>query len=288
VWFLVSFPAILFGFLGLSRSRATLRDRAGMIDSLILTAGAGFVAWVYLISPYLNDPRLTAVQKAVSVAYPLGDVLLLAILLRLALGARRSSNVAMLLLSGSALLISDILFSFERLHGEWSAGGLIDVGWFVFLVAGGLGALRPSMTTLTEPLLIARATEFKTRRLVLGAASLIAPAVLFAEAVTGSVRNGVVIALFSALLMLLALGRMSIIANGLRHTAARERELRRACEALLSETDVDGVERVVRAAVAVLCRPGRPAPDHPGAPRRAAGGQRRRCGPHLSGARAAR
>jgi diguanylate cyclase (GGDEF)-like protein len=258
VWFLVSFPAILFGFLGLSRSRATLRDRAGMIDSLILTAGGGFVAWVYLINPYLTDPRLTGLQKAVSVAYPLGDVLLLAILLRLAIGARRSWNVALLLISGAGLLFSDVLFSFERLHGDWSTGGLTDAGWMVFVVAGGLGALLPSMTTLTEPRLMARATEFKTRRLVLGAASLIAPAVLFAQAVTGSVDDGVLIALFAALVVVLALGRMSVIANGLRNTADRERGLRRACEALLSETDVDGVERVVRTAVSDLCRPGTP------------------------------
>jgi diguanylate cyclase (GGDEF)-like protein len=255
VWFGVSFPAILVGFLGLSRSGATLRDWAGMIDSLILTAGAGFVAWVYLINPYLTDPALTGLQKLVSVAYPLGDVLLLAMLVRLALVARRSRNLVLLLISGTALLVSDILFSFERLNGGWSAGGVIDMGWLIFIVAGGLGALSPSMTVLTEPRLVSGTNEFKTRRLVLGTASLIAPAVLFAEALNGPVVNGLLISIVAATLFCLSLGRMSVIASGLRHTAAWERGLRRACEALLSETEVDGVERVVRTAVGDLLGP---------------------------------
>ena len=90
------------------------------------------------------------------------------------------------------------------------------------------------------------------RRLRLEAVLLVAPAVLFAEAAAGEVRNGLLIAVCGALLVLLTLGRMSMIADGLRHTAVRERELRRACEALLSETDVPGVERVLRKAFTEL------------------------------------
>ena len=123
IWFAVSLPAILFGFLGLSRSGAVSRDRAAMIDSLIVTAGAGFLAWVYLINPYLTDPGLTTLQKAVSVAYPLGDVLLLAVLARLALSARRSWNVLLLLVAGTAFLISDILFSLDGCTASGAPAG---------------------------------------------------------------------------------------------------------------------------------------------------------------------
>ena len=67
----VTFPALLLSLLGLSRSGVAAYDRAGVIDALILTAGAGFLAWIYLIDPHLANPELSGVQKAVSVAYPL-------------------------------------------------------------------------------------------------------------------------------------------------------------------------------------------------------------------------
>ena len=84
------FPMMLLGLLSLTRSGAAIRDRASMIDALILTAGAGFLSWTFLINPYLENPDLTALEKAISIAYPLCDVLMLAILARLAIGAARS------------------------------------------------------------------------------------------------------------------------------------------------------------------------------------------------------
>ena len=69
----VTFPALLLSLLGLSRSGIVARDRAGVLDALILTAGGGFLAWIYLIDPHLTNPELSALQKAVSVAYPLCD-----------------------------------------------------------------------------------------------------------------------------------------------------------------------------------------------------------------------
>jgi diguanylate cyclase (GGDEF)-like protein len=248
----VTFPALLLGLLGLSRSGVAARDRAGVIDGLILTAGAGFLAWIFLIDPYLDNPSLSAVQKAVSVAYPLCDLLMLAILTRLALGSRRSWSVLLLLVSGAALLSADVMFSLSRLNGDWSMGGPIDVGWIIFFLAGALAAVHPSMAGLTEPRVVARPAEFRTGRILLGVASLVAPAVLLLQARTGSVRDGTLIAVASAALMLLSLSRMSVVAAGLRHTVARERELRRACEALLVATDVARVEWVVRSAVAAL------------------------------------
>ena len=55
------------------------RDRAAMIDSLILTVGFALLSWVFLVAPNLHLSGLTpSSRRLVSVAYPLGDVLLLA------------------------------------------------------------------------------------------------------------------------------------------------------------------------------------------------------------------
>ncbi|MER7001996.1 EAL domain-containing protein [Dactylosporangium sp. NPDC000555] len=252
-----TFPLLLLGLLRLSRSGARNRDWATVIDSLIFTAGAGLLAWVFLIDPYLSDPGLNAAQKAVSIAYPLCDVLLLAIMVRLALEARRCWSVVLLLTSGAVLLVSDVVFSLRRLDGDWGLGSFVDLGWIVFFVAGGLAALHPSMVWLTEPRVIG-STQLKPRRAALGIASLVAPGILFAEALAGPVNNGVVIAVGSAALVALSLSRVWLAARSVGHALVRERELRRACEALLSATEVSAVERVVRGAVSSLLRAGTP------------------------------
>ena len=51
---------------------------------------------------------------------------------------------------------------------------------------------------------------------------------------------------------------MSVVTSGLRRTMTRERELRLACEALLSAADGAQVGRVVHTAVAALLAPGTP------------------------------
>jgi diguanylate cyclase (GGDEF)-like protein/PAS domain S-box-containing protein len=249
------FPTLLLSLLSLTRSGAVLRDRSTMIDGLILTAGAGFLSWTFLIGPYLENPQLSLVEKVISIAYPLCDVLVLAILSRLAIGARLSWSVVLLIASGVGLLTADVLYSLNQLNGaDWGIGGPVDIGWATFYFAGGAAALHPSMVALTEPRML-RPTEMKVRRVVLGVASLVAPTVLLVQALSGPVRDGVVIAIASAVLVLLAIARMSVVAAGLRHTMTRERELRRACEALLSAADSAQVRRVVIAAVAALLPP---------------------------------
>ncbi|MFC3381135.1 putative bifunctional diguanylate cyclase/phosphodiesterase [Couchioplanes caeruleus subsp. azureus] len=250
-----SLPLLLGGLFGLTRSGARFTDRAGMLDAVLLTTGAGFLAWTFLINPFLQDPTLGALEKAVSIAYPLSDVLTLAILARLGLAAARNTSLAFLLASGAGLLTADVLYGLSRLEGIWELGGPIDLGWLVFYIAGGAAALHPSMIRLTEPHVLTR-TQVTLRRGVLTFASLLPPAALLVQALRGPVLDGVLIAVVSAALILLSLARMSAVADNLRQTLARERELREACEALLASTSADETEAVLRRAVGRMLPPG--------------------------------
>jgi diguanylate cyclase (GGDEF)-like protein/PAS domain S-box-containing protein len=250
----VFMPLMLGGLLSLTRSGAAVRDRASAIDALMLTVGAGFLSWIFLINPYLQNPHLTTLEKTISVAYPSYDILVLAILARMAVSVQRTTSVALLLLAGTGLLVSDALFGLATLNGSWHPGGPTDLGWILFFAGLGAAALDGSMTRLTEPRVLRR-TTVAVRRTLVTVASLIAPSVLLAEALRGAVRDGVVIALVSGSLVLLAMARLSIVAAGLRQSVARERELRRACETLLSSTDADEVSEVMHTAVAHLLPP---------------------------------
>jgi len=239
---------LLLGLLGLTRSGARISDRASVIDAVILTTGAGFLSWTFLINPFLRDPDLGAMAKSVSIAYPMVDLLMLAILARLRLTATQSRSATLLIASGAALLTADTLYGLTRLNGDWHVGSPIDLGWLIFYVAGGAAALQPSMVRLTEPHMLTR-TQVSLRRGILTVASLLAPTALLIQALRGPVHDGAVIACASAVLILLALARMSAVANSLRRTLIRERQLRVACEALLVSGSTDEVSDVLYRAV---------------------------------------
>src|SRR5690349_2219433 len=76
--YLLVYPALMAGLLVLVKRRNPRRDRSALIDALILTIGIGLFAWVFLIAPNIHLPDVTWLQRGVSIAYPLGDVLLLA------------------------------------------------------------------------------------------------------------------------------------------------------------------------------------------------------------------
>ena len=137
----------------------------------------------------MHNPALSGLQKSVAIAYPLGDVLMLALLARLlAPGSARTRCVQLLTLGVVGCLVSDTLFGLIQLHGTFRNGTVVDLGWALFYAAWGAAALHPSMTELTEPVPRQQVEVSPARLAVLMLASLIAPVVLFASR-TGSGRR---------------------------------------------------------------------------------------------------
>jgi PAS domain S-box-containing protein len=122
----------------------------------------------------------------------------------------------------------------------------------VLYVTWGLAALHPSMVRLTRPMPV-RPTPWRGRwAALLGVSVATPPAVLLIEALSGSVRDGVVIAVAAGLTLMLTITRLadSITQHALALT--RERGLRTASAALVSAADLPAVDEAVRAAVAQL------------------------------------
>ena len=104
--YLTVYPALVAGLLVLVKMRNPQGDRAGVIDSLILTVGFALLSWVFLVAPNIHLSGLTVLEKAVSAAYPLGDILLLAAAIRLAVD-RGKRAPAFYLLVGSIVSRSE-------------------------------------------------------------------------------------------------------------------------------------------------------------------------------------
>ncbi len=83
VLYLSCYPLYAAGLLIFIYWRTPDGDRRSLIDALTLTAGLALLSWTFLIRPYVHNPALSGLQKTVAIAYPLGDVLMLALLARL-------------------------------------------------------------------------------------------------------------------------------------------------------------------------------------------------------------
>ena len=109
-FYLASYPLLAVGLLLMLRARTPGRDRTSLIDAAIVTSGAAVVAWVFLIEPLASSDE-TLVQKLVSVAYPLMDVLLLSVAARmLVIGGTRARTYVLILGAIAAQLVGDSLY----------------------------------------------------------------------------------------------------------------------------------------------------------------------------------
>ncbi|WP_433043896.1 EAL domain-containing protein [Dactylosporangium sp. CS-033363] len=257
-FYLTVYVLIAAAMVWLYRLGVVRRDPSGLFDAITLTAGLGLLSYIFLIRPYVDNPDLSMLDRAISIAYPLADIVVLLVGARLIASVRFDAAVALLALGGAGLLSSDVGYGLHQLSGEgWATGGPTDIGWAAFYVLWGVAALHPSMRQLTEPRVQRAGDERLGRLLLLGLSLFIAPIVLFVEMRGGRVRDAAAIAAVSALLSGLVLLRLGRAVRAQRLTVQRERRLRSAGAALLMATDAAAVTATVRDAVAELLPPGR-------------------------------
>jgi diguanylate cyclase (GGDEF)-like protein/PAS domain S-box-containing protein len=251
--YLVTYPLFAAGLLIFIYCRTPDKDRRSLVDALTLTAGLALLSWTFLIRPYVHNPGLSGLQKTVAIAYPLGDVLLLALIARLlAPGKGRIWSVQLLTLGVVGCLASDTAFGAIQLHGHFHNGTITDLGWALFYGACGASALHPTMTKLSEPVSKQLVEVSPGRLALLMLASLIAPVVLLTALPRGTTSDVSVIAVFSAVLYLLVLTRLWDAAASHSRALKRERVLRRAGQSLVTAVDVTQVGAAVKDAVDTL------------------------------------
>ena len=132
-----------------------------------------------MIVPYVRAPDLTLLQRLVSIAYPVMDIVLLAVAVRLwRAGSQATAAFRQLTASLLILLVADTVYGLSQLTVGWVPGGAIDLGWVLFFLSMGAAALHPSMRSLSEPAAVPTPRLSWQRRTLLTAATLMAPAML--------------------------------------------------------------------------------------------------------------
>jgi diguanylate cyclase (GGDEF)-like protein len=207
--YLAGYPLLAVALWLLLRDRSPGRDATGLLDAAIVSSSLGVLGWVWLIGPQAAVPGQPLMELLISLAYPVGDVLLLVMLVRL-VAAPGARNVAFLLLSGSilSLLVADIAFMLVSPSGGYEDGGLIDGVWLLSYVLWGTAALHPAARDLS-----ARGKAVikpsRLRLVLLAGAAILCPSVLVYRAPAELASDMWVLGVGSTVIFLLVIARMA-------------------------------------------------------------------------------
>jgi len=223
VSYLAAYPLLAAGLLVLVQSRGTGRGSAALLDTAMLTVGLGLPYWIFLIEPAWSAEAEPLLTRLVGSAYPFGDVLLIAMLMRLSTGGGERNAASRLIASSIAiLLVADTTFAISAFVPAFAAyTHLFDFGWLAAYVLWGTAALHPSMSALSTPAPERAETTSAGRMVMLAAAVAIGPAILAIEMILAVPLHNLPVAIASALMVPLILVRMIRMVNQLESQAER-------------------------------------------------------------------
>lgn len=238
-FFLLLYAGFATGIHLLIRRRDPVRNWTAVVDATTITTGMGLLAWIYVIAPTTGDYQMSRLGEISQVAYPVGDLILIAMMTRLLrTGGSRGAPFWWMTGSLGAFLVGDTAWVVVGKLGElgydveshlWVTR-LIDSVFLVAFVLIGIAALHADARQLASPGGPATARLSPIHLALLSGASLIAPGVLIVEAVSGGVTDGVPIALGSATLFLLVVTRMAGLLRELERQTRQVRDLARRDE----------------------------------------------------------
>jgi two-component system cell cycle response regulator len=135
--YLSFYPLMLAALLVLPRARQTRSQHVRLALDLTTTAlGAATVVWYLLIGPTARAGGQSTLQMAFSLAYPVGDMILLVGVASLLLRgvAERMRGALWLVTAGLCLfVVGDALYAYVTLHGVFENGDALDITYTVAL-----------------------------------------------------------------------------------------------------------------------------------------------------------
>ncbi|MCV2491295.1 EAL domain-containing protein [Geodermatophilus sp. YIM 151500] len=139
VFYLAYYLPLYVALLALVRARVARFHASMWLDGVVGALGAGAVAVAVLLGPALELTDGDPAAVVTSLAYPIADVVLLALLVAMGaiLGVRRDRTLLLLGAGIAATLVGDIVFLDLATRGIYVEGGPLDLTWLAaaFLLA---------------------------------------------------------------------------------------------------------------------------------------------------------
>ena len=233
--YLMGYPVMAAGILLFVHHRSAGKDRNGLIDAACITLSLGILAWIFLMEPYASDPALTGLEKVISVAYPLANVAILAVLTRLILSTSlRSVPLRMLVGAFILQLIADSIYGTQLLltgtYGQGFSDFLTNGFWLGMYALLAMASLHPSMRDVTKSTKGSRNRSTRVRVGMSASLLLLIPAAQAIQTVRGLDMNVPIPLVGSVILVLLIFARMSglvsVVEAKIWSLTKQDRELR--------------------------------------------------------------
>jgi signal transduction histidine kinase len=150
--FLTALPLLIAGVLAFPTApmRATARLRT-LLDGLLIAASLLFVGWATVLGDaFSHNVTSTTLERVVTLAYPLGDIVAGTIALVLLTRSRGRGVVHLSMIAAAvfSLLIADLGFAYKYLTGSYDSGAMIDAGWVLGWLLLTATALKPTVAEL--------------------------------------------------------------------------------------------------------------------------------------------
>ena len=135
IFYLAYFPIFLTGILYLPNKKANeIRNYQVLFDTGILIISATLILWIVIIDPILQNNFIDSVHMSINAFYLILDIYLLFTLIYVFFnwfGNVKKVPLAILTISALTLVLSNIIFIYQFLFGEYQPGGLLDAGWLI-------------------------------------------------------------------------------------------------------------------------------------------------------------
>ena len=124
------------GLLGLAQGPRSLSGRVRTLGDGVMIAGALLIiGWTLVIGDLVASGGDTPFAMALSIFYPMSDIILVTLVLQAAirhryLGIRVPRSLLLLGAGLIAFALGDIGFTYESLHGPFTSASIVNVGWF--------------------------------------------------------------------------------------------------------------------------------------------------------------
>jgi len=142
--YLCFYPLLLAGLLSFPVFRRNSRERVRLALNLAVVALGGSGAVIYLVlGPAAIGDSGDTLQTMFSIAYPVGDMVLLVGLASLLLrGSAPSARRALLLLAGGLFfyVVADLAYAYVTLHSSYQGGDPVDTLWMIAIAVMAVAA----------------------------------------------------------------------------------------------------------------------------------------------------
>jgi diguanylate cyclase (GGDEF)-like protein len=164
IGYLSFYPFLAAALLRLPAARRSARERAVLaLDTATVTIGAFLVIWYLVIGPTIRNDAANGtawLARALDVAYPVGDALVLFALAVVLLRATSTKRDVPLIVLSAGLVIfvaADVTYSRMALDGTYSDGSWVNALWMLgqglTIVSSQLACRRPRSTDRLNPTL---------------------------------------------------------------------------------------------------------------------------------------